>query len=170
MNYAYIEQLIARYWEAETSQEEEQILRSFFAQKEVPAHLQQYAAYFAGLGEASEQGLGSDFDERLLARIGAEEPKAVRVVKARPLTLTDRVRPYFRAAAAVAIVAVLAGSVDRAITRNAHLREARLAAQTTQTDSITTQMETLRDIFSTPTAAADSAEATPLPAETTLHY
>ena len=39
MDYKYIEQLLERYWEAETSLEEERILQSFFAQKELPKHL-----------------------------------------------------------------------------------------------------------------------------------
>ena len=30
MDYKYIEQLIERYWECETSQQEEDILRAFF--------------------------------------------------------------------------------------------------------------------------------------------
>lgn len=164
MNYSYIEQLIARYWEAETSQAEEDILRAFFAQEDVPEHLAQYTDYFAGLHDAAQQELGSDFDERLLAKVAPTQQTATPlVVKARPLTLTDRTRPFFRAAAAIAIVVVLAGSVDRAIVRNTAEREARLAAQTTTVDSITTPMETLRDIqTSIQTAAktlpADSAE------------
>ena len=32
MDYKYIEQLMERYWNAETSLEEESILRSFFSQ------------------------------------------------------------------------------------------------------------------------------------------
>ena len=38
MDYKYIEQLLERYWNCETSVEEEQILRIFFQQKELPAH------------------------------------------------------------------------------------------------------------------------------------
>lgn len=37
MDYKYIEQLLERYWNCETSVEEEQILRIFFQQKELPA-------------------------------------------------------------------------------------------------------------------------------------
>ena len=33
MDYKYIEQLMDRYWECETSLEEEQILRTFFSQE-----------------------------------------------------------------------------------------------------------------------------------------
>ena len=38
MDYKYIEQLLERYWNCDTTLEEEQILRTFFSQKEVPAN------------------------------------------------------------------------------------------------------------------------------------
>ena len=46
MDYKYIEQLIERYWDAETSRQEEQILRAFFSQDEVPEHLARYQELF----------------------------------------------------------------------------------------------------------------------------
>ena len=46
MDYKYIEQLLERYWNCETSVEEEQILRIFFQQKELPAHLRRYRSLF----------------------------------------------------------------------------------------------------------------------------
>lgn len=46
MDYKYIEQLLERYWECETSIEEEAILRAFFLQKEVPAELARYKSLF----------------------------------------------------------------------------------------------------------------------------
>ena len=39
MDYKYIEQLLERYWRCETSLQEEEILRLFFSQEEVPADL-----------------------------------------------------------------------------------------------------------------------------------
>ena len=36
MDYKYIEQLLERYWAAETSPDEEAVLRAFFAQRELP--------------------------------------------------------------------------------------------------------------------------------------
>ena len=81
MDYKYIEQLLERYWNCETSLEEEQILRSFFRQKEIPAHLLRYKTMFAYQEIEKERGLGSDFDAKVLARV--EKP----VVKAQRLTL-----------------------------------------------------------------------------------
>ena len=66
MDYKYIEQLLERYWNCETSLEEEQILRSFFRQKEVPAHLLRYKQLFAYQDVEKEKGLGDDFDTRIL--------------------------------------------------------------------------------------------------------
>lgn len=56
MDYKYIEQLLERYWNCETSLEEEQILRSFFHQKEIPAHLLRYKAMFAYQEIEKERG------------------------------------------------------------------------------------------------------------------
>ena len=39
MDSNYIEQLLERYWQCETSVEEEAQLRSFFRDEDVPAHL-----------------------------------------------------------------------------------------------------------------------------------
>ena len=39
MDYKYINQLLERYWKCETSLEEEEILRTFFSQDELPAEL-----------------------------------------------------------------------------------------------------------------------------------
>lgn len=110
MDYKYIEQLLERYWEATTTPQEEMILRAFFSQDELPEHLAQYQPLFVyEQTAATEQPLGDDFDRRMLERIGQrtdEAPMKV-VVKAQRLTFASRLRPLFRAAAAVAIVAVL---------------------------------------------------------------
>ena len=52
MDYKYIEQLMERYWRCETSLQEEEILRLFFSQGEVPANLLPYKDLF---GYAQEQ-------------------------------------------------------------------------------------------------------------------
>lgn len=46
MDYKYINQLLDRYWKGETSLEEEEILRAFFSQDELPAELKPYQALF----------------------------------------------------------------------------------------------------------------------------
>ena len=46
MDYKYISQLLDRYWQGETTLEEEQILRSFFSQLCIPEELQKYRSLF----------------------------------------------------------------------------------------------------------------------------
>ena len=106
MDYKYIEQLLDKYFECQTTLEEEQILRAFFAQENVPAHLLQYRELFVSqaFGKNAES-LGTDFDERILSIIGAEKKEEeVKHVVARKVSLNKRLRPLYKAAACVAIV------------------------------------------------------------------
>ena len=110
MDYKHINQLLERYWNCETSLEEEGILRAFFSQKDVPAELRQYQPLFAYQQlEAKEKHLGADFDNRLLAMIEEDEPIKV---KARTITLTQRLKPLFKAAAVVAIFLTLGNAAQ----------------------------------------------------------
>lgn len=109
MNYQYIEQLLERYFECQTTLQEEQILRSFFAQEDVPGHLLQYVDLFKWETEAVEERLGEDFDQRVLAMVEEMKPKA-RVVK-----MHHSFAPFFRAAAVVAIALTIGNATERAI-------------------------------------------------------
>jgi hypothetical protein len=108
MDYKYIEQLMERYWNAETTLEEESILRSFFRQKNIPAEMKPLRALFAD--EASSQQLGDDFDARMLEMIREEE--APKVVKAREISITRRMMPLFKAAAVIAIILTIGGALQ----------------------------------------------------------
>ncbi len=106
MDYRYIEQLLQRYWDCTTSPEEEGILRAFFRQEHVPAGLLRYKALFNYEDTAArEPKLGDDFDRRLLAQVESSAP-----VRARRVPRVVRLRPFWRAAACVAVV-VLLGNV-----------------------------------------------------------
>ena len=96
MDYKYIEQLLERYWNCETSLEEEQILRSFFRQKEVPAHLLRYKQLFAYQDVEKEKGLGDDFDTRIL-------------------TMRTRFMPLFKAAAMIAVLFLMGTVMQHAM-------------------------------------------------------
>ena len=98
MDYKDIEQLLERYWQCETSVEEESRLRDFFSKEDVPAHLLRYKNLFVYQQVQQEVGLGEDFDARILAEV------EVPVVKAKRLTLTSRFIPLFKAAAVIAII------------------------------------------------------------------
>ncbi|MBO7068570.1 MAG: hypothetical protein J6W52_07825 [Bacteroidaceae bacterium] len=114
MDYKYIEQLLERYWACETSLHEEQILRTFFQQEEVPAHLMPYKAVFDVQREKAEVSLGEEFDTRmidLLSRQGEALPFEETengVVKALPLHggagRRSFFRPFYQAAGLVALI------------------------------------------------------------------
>ena len=107
MDYKYINQLLERYWTAETTLEEEKILRTFFSQAEIPAELKSYQSLFAYEGSAkSSDRLGADFDERMLAMVGE-------TTQARKMTLSQRLMPLFRAAAIVAVTLTLGNAIQK---------------------------------------------------------
>ena len=104
MDYKYIEQLLERYWEGETTLQEEAILRAIFSQDDVPANLIKYKSLFdCGL---QEETLSDDFDARILEQIGSDEPKA------KIVTLASRLKPLFKAAAIVAILLTIGNAAQ----------------------------------------------------------
>lgn len=118
MDYKYIEQLLERYWACETSLEEERILRAFFSQNELPAHLAKYKALFGYEQQQKDIRLGEEFDQRVLKMVGeTKAPKKEVVIKARRLTLSYRLRPLYRAAASVAIVLLLGTAAQHTFNR-----------------------------------------------------
>lgn len=108
MDYKYIEQLLERYWQCETSLEEENILRTFFSQKDVPAEMLQYRSLFVYEQQSkAEDMLDESFDERILAMI--DEPK---VVKAKHISLKHHLMPLGKAAAVVAIILTFGNAIS----------------------------------------------------------
>lgn len=108
MDYKYITQLLERYWECRTSLEEENILKAFFSQKDVPEELLRYKALFDyTLSEPKEEVLGDDFDEKIMSLINEPAP-----VKARIITLQQKLKPLFKAAAVVAIMLTLGNAAQ----------------------------------------------------------
>lgn len=106
MDYKYIEQLIDRYFEGETTLEEEQILRKFFAQEELPEYLQQWQPLFRAERELSASHLDEAFDERIMALTGEYHVKAQRI------SIANRLRPLFRVAAFLAFAIVIGTAVE----------------------------------------------------------
>ena len=104
MDYKYIEQLLERYWQAETSLQEESILRTFFSQQDIPENLRKYQPLF-DCEQQKEEVLGEDFDARILEQIG-ETPVA------KTVTLKSRLMPLFKAAAIVAIILTLGNAAQ----------------------------------------------------------
>ncbi len=106
MDFKYIEQLLERYFAAETTLQEEQVLRAFFAQDEVPEYLRIWAPLFAGSKQLSGAHLTDSFDERILQLAGEVH------VKARKIPLKVRLRPLFKAAALVAFSIVIGTTME----------------------------------------------------------
>ena len=104
MDYKYIEQLLERYWQGETTLQEESILRSFFSQPNIPEALLKYQPLFTC---EQEETLGDDFDARILEMIGEEEAP-----KAKTVTMMSRLKPLFKAAAIVAILLTLGNAAQ----------------------------------------------------------
>ena len=69
MDSKYIEQLLERYWQCETSLEDEAELRAFFSGSDVPKHLLRYKDLFVYQQLQQEVHLGEDFDARVLAEV-----------------------------------------------------------------------------------------------------
>lgn len=106
MDYKYIESLLARFWKCELSLEEESTLRTFFCQKDIPQYFEKYRSLFAYEDHAAEIEIGADFDEKILGIIERQ------TVHARRIPTGIRLRPFFKAAAVVAIVITLGTAVQ----------------------------------------------------------
>lgn len=112
MDYKYINQLLERYWQCETSLEEEDILRAFFSQKDVPAEFLKYRQLFAYEQSAKKESvLGNDFDSKILSIIDNDNDRS-NAVKVRHITMTARLMPLFKAAAVVAIIITLGNAAQ----------------------------------------------------------
>ena len=149
MNFEYIEQLIERYFAAETTLQEENILRAFFAQDDIPASLQQWKPFFVAQAQLAEAHLDEHFDERLLGL--ADEVH----VQARRIPLTMRLRPLAKVAALIAIAVLFGTAIEH--TTPSRLERSHEASQqaeaTVQQDELDPDEATPLDI--------KSAEAVP---------
>ena len=130
MDYKYIEQLLERYWECQTTLEEEAILHTFFAQSDIPASLLPYRDLFQAEAEMGKAHLDDDFARRVMEKIAQESPSKEQGARSKEqgaggkeqgarskgqgareealpaltIGMSQRLRPLWRAAASVAIV------------------------------------------------------------------
>ncbi len=73
MNSQRIEKLLVKYFEGESSLAEERILREYFRQEEIPAHLVELREQFELYNSESQASLPDDFDEVLFEKIDSQE-------------------------------------------------------------------------------------------------
>ena len=103
MDYNKIDQLLNQYWEGETSLEEEQFLRDFFQQENIPPHLQSYAPLFQLLTHEKEQGLAGDLQLQTVTQPEVSTSKVRKINWYRTITalaacllLLLLARPFFQ--------------------------------------------------------------------------
>lgn len=85
MNTSVIEDLLARFYEGNTTLEEEQALREFFRRMDVPAHLKSHQQMFTYFSDKScEEQNDPGFEQKMtLLLTGKTEPDVVRMNPAR---------------------------------------------------------------------------------------
>lgn len=123
MDYKYIEQLIDRYFEGESTFEEEQILRKFFGQEDLPEHLRQWQPLFCAERDLAASHLDDAFSERILALTGEYH------VKAQPIPLRVRLRPLFRVAAFLVFAVVIGTTIEYSTTTTSESPNEQVAAK-----------------------------------------
>jgi len=162
MDYKYIEQLLERYWECQTTREEEAILRTFFRQEDVPASLLPYRQLFIEEDKMAGEHLSKDFQDKMLSMVGEEASLLGGRLeggccKARRLTVVRRLRPFYRAAGLVAILLTIGNAAHQSFTEDAQqaIDNGQPSMVNTQwsmvNDSITTQPEQQSAELTTPT-------------------
>ena len=122
MDYKYIEQLLERYWECQTTLKEEAILHSFFAQSDIPAKLLPYRDLFQAEEEIASERLGDDFDEKVLNAIEKKEERTrvapIHTVRPTSFAISQRLAPFYRAAAIVAVVLTIGMAAQQGFRNN----------------------------------------------------
>ena len=73
MNSPKIEKILERYFQGESSLQEEQTLREFFSQDKLPAHLAELKDQFMMFGDEAGRELPGSFDDRLFEMISEKE-------------------------------------------------------------------------------------------------
>ena len=134
MDYKYIEQLLERYWECQTTLEEEAILRTFFRQEDVPASLLPYRQLFIEEDKMAEEHLGKDFQDKMRRLVGEEAP--VQVCKARKVTFMRRWRPFYRAAGLIAILLTIGNAAHQSFSNDEDAESAAQMAENLPIDSL----------------------------------
>lgn len=158
MDYKYIEQLLDSYFDCTTTLQEEQILRAFFSQEDVPGHLSQYADLFRYQSEAKADGLDDSFDQKMINLVEKEEGQ---VRKARAFSISPRrFVPFFKAAAIVAIALTIGRAAEHAIGQHGAEDKNSIATGTyVKTDDIQ-QIIRIKDVNQAETKAVNDSVIT----------
>jgi hypothetical protein len=71
MDSNQLEELIKKYWDCETSLEEEERLRNWFRSHDVPERFKETAALFTYFDEQKQKSAGEHFEKQVIKRISA---------------------------------------------------------------------------------------------------
>ncbi len=104
MDYKYIENLVERYFDCQTNLQEEEILKSFFNQQDIPASLEQYKPLFSTLAQEQSVELPADFDAKLMQRLNVADRPVVAKRSSWLGRLNSSLVPFYKAVASVALV------------------------------------------------------------------
>lgn len=100
MDYNYINQLVEKYWQGETTLEEESILQSFFTGDDIPEQLKDIQPFFAFMNERKIELMNLDYDKDFVEM----KIQGIKIVKARRAKWSNKLMPFFRAAAIVIVL------------------------------------------------------------------
>lgn len=118
MNIEQIKSLLARFYEGQTTPEEERLLADFFRHEDVPEELQEDMQLFLMLAQISDQEMPADIAEEITAFVNN-----LGQTKIQPLISEDKQRKgvifrlktppkmWYRVAATVAILLAIGGGV-----------------------------------------------------------
>jgi len=85
MNTREVETLLEKFYEGNTSLQEEKALRDFFRGQDVPAHLSPHQHLFTFFGDEQHQEIpDQEFDQKLSTRL-MEQPDETPVIRMRPV-------------------------------------------------------------------------------------
>lgn len=150
LDYKYIEQLLEEYFNGETTVEEEKILRTFFCQESIPAHLVQYRDLFVyEQNEPKADCLGADFDAKMMKMIEAQETEtSAKVVKLQKTSqfahsVLKSLQPFFRAAAIVAVVITI-GNASQVLFQDSGKEQTSVATTEPTTGKNVADVQTLK--------------------------
>jgi hypothetical protein len=77
MDYNQLETLIKKYWDCETSLEEEERLREWFRTHEVPERFRETARLFSYFDEQKQKATGEHFDKQIVKKLHSPKGKTV---------------------------------------------------------------------------------------------
>lgn len=104
MDSKKLEELLQKYWDCETSLEEEQQLREYFRSEKVPEQMKEAASLFHYFEQQKNNSVNEQFDKTLLGQL--KKPKARPTGASGRGKVTNLVQTSLRIAAGVAVLVV----------------------------------------------------------------